>query len=62
VSDHAFVTNAKASWERVLALQDNPGMDGHALTVAAALWASLNADKLLKIAAASGRATRGDAS
>ena len=49
MSDQAFVANANKAWKRVLALQGH--MDGSGLAVAAGLWATMNADKLLEIAA-----------
>jgi len=48
MSDQAFVANAKAAWKRVLDLEGK--MDGSGLAVAAGLWATMNADKLLEIA------------
>jgi len=50
VSDAAFVANARKSWDRTLALQDKPDFDNSGLSVAVALWATLNVDQLLKIA------------
>lgn len=48
MSDKAFVANAKAAWNRVLDMQDSK--ETNALAIAAALWATMNADKLIEIA------------
>jgi len=50
MSDLAFVKNAKAAWGRVLAMQATVPSDSRAIALAAALWASMNAEKLIEIA------------
>lgn len=49
MSDAAFIKHAKASWQRVLEMQDAPS-SVDALAIAVALWATMNADKLIEIA------------
>lgn len=48
MSDRAFVHNAAAAWQRVLDSQDK--LDSNAVAIAAALWATMNADKLIELA------------
>lgn len=47
-SDEEFISQAKASWARVLEMGDGKQTDSCAL--AAALWASLHVDRLIAIA------------
>lgn len=49
MSDAAFIQQAKAAWARVLKMQDMPD-SVDALATAAALWAAMNADRLIDIA------------
>lgn len=50
MTDREFVAKARASWERVVAMQDNPNASTSTLAAATGLWAATNADRLIAIA------------
>jgi hypothetical protein len=50
VTDEQFVREAEKGWKRAVDYSNEPGTTGTGAAVAVALWASLNVDRLIKIA------------
>jgi len=52
VTDKDFVRDARKRWDKILDYANDPEKDGAAAAIAIAMWATMNVDRLLKIAAA----------
>lgn len=50
MTDKQFVRDARERWGKVLDYANEPGRDAKAGSIAIALWATMNVDRLLRIA------------
>ena len=51
MTDKDFVRDARKRWDKILDYANDPAKDGTAAAIAIGMWATMNVDRLLKIAA-----------